>query len=122
MDACTARPVWLTVSVPDDAPAGVYRSCVEVTGDGVKSLKLPFELRVQERRLPRPAEWSYHLDLWQHPAAAARVMGLALWSDAHFDALRPLVPGCSPTPDRRSSRRRSTRTRGTTSASTPMRT
>lgn len=91
MDACTARPVWLTVSVPDDAPAGVYRSCVEVTGDGVKSLKLPFELRVQERRLPRPAEWSYHLDLWQHPAAAARVMGLALWSDAHFDALRPLV-------------------------------
>ena len=91
MDARTARPVWLTVSVPDDAPAGVYRSCVEVTGDGVKSLKLPLELRVQERRLPCPAEWSYHLDLWQHPAAAARVMGLALWSDAHFDALRPLV-------------------------------
>lgn len=91
MDARTARPVWLTVSVPDDAPAGVYRSCVEVTGCGVKSLELPFELRVQERRLPRPAEWSYHLDLWQHPAAAARVMGLALWSDAHFDALRPLV-------------------------------
>ena len=58
---------------------------------GVKSLELPLELRVQERRLPRPAEWSYHLDLWQHPAAAARVMGLALWSDAHFDALRPLV-------------------------------
>lgn len=91
MDARTARPVWLTVSVPDDAPAGVYHSCVEVTGDGVKSLELPLELRVQERRLPRPAEWSYHLDLWQHPAAAARVMGLALWSDAHFDALRPLV-------------------------------
>ena len=91
MDARTARPVWLTVSVPDDAPAGVYRSCVEVTGCGVKSLELPLELRVQERRLPRPAEWSYHLDLWQHPAAAARVMGLALWSDAHFDALRPLV-------------------------------
>ena len=38
MDARTARPVWLTVSVPDDAPAGVYRSCVEVTGCGVKSL------------------------------------------------------------------------------------
>lgn len=91
MDARTARPVWLTVSVPDDAPAGVYRSCVEVMGCGVKSLELPLELRVQERRLPRPAEWSYHLDLWQHPAAAARVMGLALWSDAHFDALRPLV-------------------------------
>lgn len=26
MDARTARPVWLTVSVPDDAPAGVYRA------------------------------------------------------------------------------------------------
>ena len=37
---------------------------------------------------------------------------------------RPCVRwcGCSPTPDRRSSRRRSTRTRGTTSVSTPMKT
>ena len=91
MDARTAHPVWLTVSVPDDAPAGVYRSCVEVTGCGVKSLELPLELRVQERRLPRPAEWSYHLDLWQHPAAVARVEGTEMWSDAHFEALRPVM-------------------------------
>lgn len=91
MEARTVRPVWLTVDVPADAPAGVYHSYVEVSGSGAKRQKLPFELRVQERRLPEPAAWSYHLDLWQHPAAVARVEGLPLWSDAHFEALRPLV-------------------------------
>lgn len=87
----SVRPVWLTVSVPEDAPAGLYRSQIEVRGDGVKSRKLDFELCVQDRQLPPPSAWSYHLDLWQHPAATARVMGLELWSDAHFEALRPLV-------------------------------
>lgn len=91
MEARTVRPVWLTVDVPADAPAGLYRSFVEVRGEGAESRRLPFELRVQERRLPEPAAWSYRLDLWQHPAAVARAEGLELWSDAHFEALRSYV-------------------------------
>ena len=89
MAACTTRPVWITVNVPADAPAGIYRSQITVTrGDGCGKIRLPFELEVQDHLLPPPTEWRYHLDLWQHPAAVARAEGVELWSDAHFDALR----------------------------------
>lgn len=89
MAARTTRPVWITVNVPADAPAGIYRSQITVTrGDGCGKIRLPFELEVQDRLLPPPTEWRYHLDLWQHPAAVARAEGVELWSDAHFEALR----------------------------------
>lgn len=89
MAACTTRPVWITVNVPADAPAGIYRSQITVTrGDGCGKIRLPFELEVQDHLLPPPKEWRYHLDLWQHPAAVARAEGVELWSDAHFEALR----------------------------------
>lgn len=90
MQPRTVRPVWLTISVPDDAPAGLYRSVVTIRGGGGKQ-RLELTLRVQDRLLPPASEWHYHLDLWQHPAAVARVQGLPMWSDAHFEALRPLV-------------------------------
>ena len=38
--------------------------------------------------MPPPSEWAFHLDLWQHPAAVARVHHVPLWSDAHFDLMR----------------------------------
>lgn len=38
--------------------------------------------------MPTPDQWSYHLDLWQHPSAVARAEGLQMWSDEHFEALR----------------------------------
>lgn len=89
MAARTTRPVWITVNVPADAPAGIYRSQITVTrGDGCGKIRLPFELEVQDHLLPPPTEWRYHLDLWQHPAAVARAEGVELWSDAHFEALR----------------------------------
>lgn len=85
----TTRPVWITIDVPTDAPAGIYRSQITVTrGDGCGKIRLPFELEVQDHLLPPPSEWRYHLDLWQHPAAVARAEGVELWSDAHFEALR----------------------------------
>ncbi len=91
LEARTTRPVWLTIDVPADAPAGRYRSQIEISGSGTQRLKLPLELHVQNRTLPAPAAWSYHLDLWQHPAAVARVEGCERWSDTHFGHLRPLV-------------------------------
>lgn len=86
----TARPVWVTVDVPADAPAGLYRADVEIRGGGRRQ-HLPLTLTVQPRTLPEPSEWAFHLDLWQHPAAAARVAGVPCWSEAHFALLRPLV-------------------------------
>ncbi len=84
----SVRPVWLTISVPQDAKAGIYASEVVISHNGSGELVLPFTLEVQKYGLDSPDKWIYHLDLWQHPTSVARAEGLELWSDAHFEALK----------------------------------
>lgn len=87
MDAQTVRPVCVSINIPQYAKAGVYRSEVVITAKGAK-MTLPIELEVIDQLLPTYDQWTYHLDLWQHPSAVARMQNLEMWSDEHFDALR----------------------------------
>lgn len=86
----TTRPVWITVDVPRDAQAGKYTSTITLKGKGFSD-NLTLGLDVIDRTLPEPSEWIYHLDLWQHPAAVARVEGVPVWSDEHFERMKPLM-------------------------------
>jgi len=91
VEAYTARPIWITVYIPHDAKAGVYKAKVKVSHCGCGSVTLPLEVEVVDQVLAEPSEWSYHLDLWQHPSAVARAEGVELWSDAHYEAMRPVM-------------------------------
>ena len=82
--AKTTRPVWVTLDIPEDAQPGVYTSTLTISHAGWGKVKLPLEVEVVKHLLPAAKEWSYHLDLWQHPTAVARINGLKLWSDEHF--------------------------------------
>ena len=88
MDARTTRPVWVTVNIPQDAKPGVYRSEITVTSKGGGKVKMPLEVEVINQVLPTYREWKFHLDLWQHPSAVARMLNLEMWSDEHFEALK----------------------------------
>lgn len=85
--ANTTQPVWLSVSVPANTPAGIYKGYLKVKA----GKKLPYEITVLERTLPQAKDWSFHLDLWQSPYAIARVYNVKPWSKAHFDAMRPYM-------------------------------
>lgn len=89
--AQTVRPVWITIEIPRDAKAGTYKSKAKVTAKGEKSQEFDITLNVQNRVLPPAKEWTYHLDLWQHPSAVARAQNLKLWSEDHFVAMKPLM-------------------------------
>ena len=91
IEAQTARPVWLTFSIPADAEPGIYKGNLNLYAhrDFVDNYEI--EIEVVNQLLPEPSEWAYHLDLWQHPTAVARVHNLELWSDAHFEKMRPLM-------------------------------
>ena len=91
MAAQTTRPVWITISVPQNAEAGIYSTEIEVSHNGFGKIRLPLELEVIDRTLKTPDKWAYHLDLWQHPSSVARAQGLEMWSDDHFEALKPLM-------------------------------
>lgn len=85
----SVRPVWLTIDIPRDAKAGVYQGEIVVRSRNMGRVKMPFELEVADHTLAPASEWDYHLDLWQHPSAVARAEGVELWSEDHFDAMRP---------------------------------
>ena len=91
MPARTARPVWVSIEVPRDAAAGTYKASVTVTYNGRGKQVLPLELEVVDHVLPTPDKWEYHLDLWQHPTSVARVHGVEVWSDEHFEVMRPVM-------------------------------
>lgn len=85
------QPVWMTVDVPSDAKPGKYRGKLTVSSNNAKSRSLPVELVVSEYILPPAHDWAFHLDLWQNPYSVARVENVPLWSDAHFEAMRPVM-------------------------------
>ena len=90
VEANTARPIWLDIHVPADVGPGTYRGTLSVNCDG-RQLTLPLQVQVASRVLPLPSEWAFHLDLWQNPYAVARYFDVPLWSQAHFDAMRPTM-------------------------------
>ena len=91
LKACTAQPVWVSIDVPADAAPGLYKGTVSVSGTGLKPIKLQLQVRVVDRTLTAAQERPFHLDYWQNPYAVARYYEVPLWSDAHFEAMRPLM-------------------------------
>lgn len=52
LEAKTARPVWLTISVPSDALAGNYRGKVTIYAKGKRNRDFDISLEVVDRLLP----------------------------------------------------------------------
>lgn len=85
------QPVWMTVNVPSNAKPGKYRGKLTVSSSNAKSRSIPVELVVSDHTLPPAHDWAFHLDLWQNPYSVARYENVPLWSDAHFEAMRPVM-------------------------------
>ena len=85
------QPVWMTVSVPSDARPGKYSGKLTITSSNAKARSLNVELTVADHVLPPARDWAFHLDLWQNPYSVARYENVPLWSEAHFEAMRPVM-------------------------------
>lgn len=82
------RPAWVQIEVPSGSKPGVYTGTLTARAHSGK-LVFPVKLEVLAATLTDPADWKIHLDLWQHPQAAARWHDVPLWSDQHFALLKP---------------------------------
>ncbi len=85
------QPVWVNIWTPAEVKSGVYRGRLSFKSKEGKFAPLDIELTVGDRLLPAPEQWAFWLDLWQNPYAVARYYQVPLWSDAHFDAMRPIM-------------------------------
>jgi hypothetical protein len=87
VEANSVQPVWLSVQVPGDVPAGKYSGTITI--NAIKKFNLKISLNVLNHLLPPPAQWKFDLDLWQSADAIAKVHGVKLWSNEHFDLMKP---------------------------------
>jgi hypothetical protein len=90
IDTSGNRPVWISVDIPADAPAGIYEGVIS-RKSASGTVNHAITLEVQDKLLPPPSDWPFHLDLWQNPFAVARYHDVELWSEEHIELLRPLL-------------------------------
>lgn len=78
------------MNIPSNAISGIYKGIItrqSVSGTETHTINL----EVQNKQLPPPSKWAFHLDLWQNPFAVARYHKVPMWSKEHLDLLRPLL-------------------------------
>ena len=78
------QPVYVTVHVPKDAPAGLYRGTLTLSAGGAKVADVPIELSVAGWALPDPDDFAYWCGLIQSPEGAAFGHRVQPWSDEHY--------------------------------------
>ncbi len=88
-------PVLIMLDIPPGIAPGVYDGKFTVTSDaGNKDLSISID--VLPHTLPAISDWTFHLDIWQFPAAGLQhyndhnpTSKIELWSDEHFQFIRP---------------------------------
>lgn len=78
----TVRPLWVSLDIPSNASAGLYKGEIEVRSEK-QNFKLQLEINVQNHLLPKPHDWTFRLDLWQNPWVIAEYYKVKPWSDEH---------------------------------------
>lgn len=83
------QAVYVRIRLPKTIAAGEYLGFVSAYAQQGFADETPvwqgsLHLHVADVTLPDVADWSFHLDLWQHNTAIARQHRAPLWSDAHF--------------------------------------
>ncbi|MGV3762496.1 glycoside hydrolase domain-containing protein [Parapedobacter sp.] len=88
MPGGTTLPVWLSFDIPADAAPGIYTGTLNLHAAGEETKKLDLSIEVLPQTLPPSGEWTFHLDMWQHPSAVARVHGVEVWSEEHWELMK----------------------------------
>ncbi len=77
-------PVWVTVRVPKEAAPGDYQGHLSIRARGVKTIRVPIELKVLDWAVPDPEDFITHVGLYQSPESVALYYKAPLWSDEHL--------------------------------------
>ena len=80
-------PVWITVKVPPNVPAGGYAGSVKVEAEGENPVQVPIEIRVADWSLPDTQDFRTWVDMIQCPDTLALEYQVPLWSDKHWELI-----------------------------------
>lgn len=88
-EGTVAKAAWCTIEVPRNMAPGRYKLRL-VLREGQRVVQeQPVTVQVLDRTLPETPQ--FNLNFWMQPYAVSRYYGVAPWSQAHFNALRPYM-------------------------------
>jgi len=86
--ANSCQPIWLTVRIPRDAPAGAYRGNLTVRPADTGPIAVPVRLEVVNWTLPDARCFRTVAAIEPSPYGVAAAYGVPLWSDRHLALVR----------------------------------
>lgn len=84
-DSC--QPIWLSVKVPADTPAGLYAGKLTISAEGMPPEQVAVKLQVVDWKLPDPTageDFTTMVAMEQSPWGVAKAHKCEPWSDEHF--------------------------------------
>jgi len=82
------QPIWVTVKIPRDCPAGDYAGKLTVTSRGQTPVVIPVQLNVVGNwALPDPENFKTYVGLVESPETVAAYYKVPMWSDEHWKLL-----------------------------------
>jgi len=78
-------PLWFTVKVPRDLPAGEYEGQVRVVAEGLAETKAPLRVKVSAWTMPDPKDFRIQNGLYEAEEVVARHYDVPNYSDRHLE-------------------------------------
>lgn len=90
------QPVWVDIKIPADTCTDCINGEVifyshRLFDDEQVVGRLSFTIDVVNVMMPKPRDFHFYLNLWQHPSNISRTHSVPLWSDEHFTVLEPYL-------------------------------
>ncbi|MFH0982060.1 MAG: glycoside hydrolase domain-containing protein [Planctomycetota bacterium] len=84
-EAGNVWPVWVTVRVPEDVPAGMYKGALTISAAGASPVEIPIEVEVIDWALPaHPSDYQGFMGIYQSPESLAIQYNVPMWSEDHW--------------------------------------
>jgi hypothetical protein len=81
------QPVWISVKVPEDSAAGLYKGSIDINTAGQKTVSVPIELTVSDWTLPDVKDYTPLTLLYQSPESLVRQHKVEMWSEKHWELI-----------------------------------
>jgi hypothetical protein len=78
-------PLWFTVKVPREVPAGVYEGQVRISAEGLAEVKVPLRVHVSAWTAPNVRDYCVQNYLFQSEESVMNYYGVPPYSDKHLE-------------------------------------
>lgn len=83
--------VYMNIAIPKGIPKGNYLGLAILEVDGKQVASKSVQVEVVDVDLPYVHDWKFYLSIWMNPGAIARYYDVPVWSDEHYELMKPYV-------------------------------